>query len=102
MTGILTAGAYSGVFTVALPGETARALLGMLQAITRWYKTGGSLNPERLAQRYIVLALALAGEPPDKRARQVRPRRRLAAAWIQWHAPQVSAEDRIAGFSCIQ
>jgi AcrR family transcriptional regulator len=58
---IVDAGARSGVFTVTDPHETARAVLGMLQAVARWYQPGGPLTPADLAERYVQIALSTVG-----------------------------------------
>ncbi|MEW2502612.1 TetR/AcrR family transcriptional regulator [Amycolatopsis sp. NPDC047767] len=69
LTGIIEDGAREGVFTVAHPEETVRAVLGMCQSIARWYQPGGPLKPEELAGRYVDLALRTVGARPVKRKR---------------------------------
>ncbi|UQS23767.1 TetR/AcrR family transcriptional regulator [Amycolatopsis thermalba] len=58
---VVTDGAVQGIFTVAQPAETARALLGMCQSIARWYHPTGPMAPEEVAQRYIDIALMTVG-----------------------------------------
>ncbi|WP_238005385.1 TetR/AcrR family transcriptional regulator [Dactylosporangium sp. AC04546] len=53
----IEAGVAAGDFEVDFPKETARALLGMCQAITVWYDPAGRVKPEALARRYQVIAL---------------------------------------------
>jgi AcrR family transcriptional regulator len=68
LAGIVEDGVRTREFTASYPGETARAILGMCQAIARWYRPGGALTPEELASQYVDIALMTAG------ARE-RPRR---------------------------
>jgi AcrR family transcriptional regulator len=50
-------GAAAGVFDVSSPPDTARALLGMIQAITVWFVPGrGRLSAAELALRYVDIA----------------------------------------------
>jgi AcrR family transcriptional regulator len=49
-------GQQSGVFAVTAPPDTARALLGMIQAITVWHRPNGRLSPSTVAQRYLDIA----------------------------------------------
>lgn len=49
-------GAQAGLFAVTSPPDTARALLGMVQAITIWYRPGGRLSPQTVAERYVDIA----------------------------------------------
>jgi AcrR family transcriptional regulator len=50
-------GAAAGVFDVPSPPDTARALLGMIQAITVWFVPGkGRLSASDLALRYADIA----------------------------------------------
>jgi AcrR family transcriptional regulator len=54
---IIEAGAEEGMFYVETPRETARAVLGMLQSIARWYHPDGPLTPTDIANRYIDIAM---------------------------------------------
>jgi AcrR family transcriptional regulator len=50
-------GVAAGVFEVTSPPDTARALLGMIQAITVWFSPGGGrLTASELASRYVDIA----------------------------------------------
>jgi len=63
---VIERGVDRGVFVVADVAEADRALLGMLQAIPRWYVESGPLAPADVAQRYVGLSLALMGVPPTR------------------------------------
>lgn len=53
----IAAGTAVGTFDVASPPDTARALLGMIQAITVWFSPGrGRLTAPELAARYVDIA----------------------------------------------
>lgn len=69
MRGVVERGNREGVFVVQDPSEATRALLGMLQAITRWYDPRRSLTPDDVADRYVALALATLGVSPDAASR---------------------------------
>jgi AcrR family transcriptional regulator len=61
---VLERGVAQGVFVIDDVAEGGRALLGMLQAIPRWYVDSGPLTPTDVAHRYVGLGLALMGVPP--------------------------------------
>jgi AcrR family transcriptional regulator len=61
LSGIIKTGTREGLFTPKHPPEASRALLGMCQAIGRWYHPGGHLSPEELADRYVDIALMTVG-----------------------------------------
>lgn len=64
---IISRGVDQGVFAVVDVNEAARAILGMLQAIPRWYVAEGPLTPADVAERYKQLSLSMlgcAGSPP--------------------------------------
>lgn len=63
MRSVIQRGADQGVFVADDVTETTRALLGMLQAIARWYDVTGPLGPADLAARYVGFSLAIAGVP---------------------------------------
>jgi AcrR family transcriptional regulator len=54
-------GVDSGVFHVSSPPDTARALLGMTQSITVWFRPGGAISAQGLADRYVDIALHTVG-----------------------------------------
>ncbi|WP_020661438.1 TetR/AcrR family transcriptional regulator [Amycolatopsis benzoatilytica] len=76
LSGIVETGAREGIFTPKEPAETARALLGMCQAIVRWYRPDGPLTPDELAERYVDIALMTVGL--SRRPGPRPPRRRKA------------------------
>lgn len=51
----------SGLVDCADPQLTARALLGMYQAIPMWYRPGGPLGVAELARRYAVITVGAVG-----------------------------------------
>ncbi|MFC9514888.1 TetR/AcrR family transcriptional regulator [Nocardiaceae bacterium NPDC056970] len=53
---IVRDGVESGAFDVDDPAETTRAVLGMCQAIPRWYHAEGELGPEAVAAKYAAIA----------------------------------------------
>lgn len=56
---VIRSGVADGVFATDNPREAARALLGSLQWIARWYRPGGPSAPDEIAAQYAALALAL-------------------------------------------
>ncbi|WP_243058157.1 TetR/AcrR family transcriptional regulator [Nocardioides sp. SR21] len=66
---VVQRGVDRGVFHAVDVAVSTRAILGMLQAIPRWYKDTGEMSPSQLAQRYAELSLALLGIPPEECAR---------------------------------
>ncbi|NEW27090.1 TetR/AcrR family transcriptional regulator [Nocardia cyriacigeorgica] len=54
-------GNSAGDFAVDDPAETTRAILGMCQAIPRWYQTEGKLSPAAVAGKYVVITLKMVG-----------------------------------------
>jgi AcrR family transcriptional regulator len=61
MLDVVRAGVDAGAFTCGDPVETTRAMLGMLQAVARWYDPSGPLTPQEIVRRYVPLALTLVG-----------------------------------------
>lgn len=60
---ILSDGAAQGSFVIDDVSETRRAILGLTQAIPRWYRPGGSSTPADIARRYVRLVLRMVGHP---------------------------------------
>lgn len=58
---IIDEGVAEGYFDVEDTALSARALLGMCQAISGWYQPGGPLSPEALADKYVRIALRAVG-----------------------------------------
>lgn len=54
-------GNRAGEFDVDDPAETTRAILGMCQAIPRWYHAEGIHSPEVVARKYVDIALRMVG-----------------------------------------
>jgi AcrR family transcriptional regulator len=61
LVNILVDGSSSGAFDVTHPPDTARALLGMCQAIAGWYRPDGPLAPDDVARRYVDIAARTVG-----------------------------------------
>jgi AcrR family transcriptional regulator len=57
-------GVDAGIFDVSAPAETARALLGMIQAVATWFKPGGRLTARAVAVRYLDIAAHTVGASP--------------------------------------
>jgi AcrR family transcriptional regulator len=58
----ISQGVATGVFDVTSPSDTGRALLGMIQAITLWFRPGGGrLTASELAVRYVDIAERTVG-----------------------------------------
>jgi hypothetical protein len=58
----MSGGVAAGVFDVTSPSDTGRALLGMIQAITLWFRPGGGrLTAPELAARYVDIAEGTVG-----------------------------------------
>ena len=68
MRSVVERGVAQGVFVVDDAAEATRAVLGMLQAIARWYDETGPLAPSEVADRYVGLCLATLGVPQSTRA----------------------------------
>lgn len=64
---VLERGAEQGIFTHRDSRFTARALIGMLLAITDWYRPGGPSAPQEIAEAYVDTALNLVGAAPASR-----------------------------------
>ncbi|GAA4994844.1 TetR/AcrR family transcriptional regulator [Yinghuangia aomiensis] len=58
------AGIKAGVFTTPIPVDASRAVLTMCQAIANWYDPDGRLTPAEVAERYVLMSLAVAGHNP--------------------------------------
>lgn len=58
---IIQEGIAAGIFHVSYPEDTARAMLGMLQAIGIWYHPEGSLSPPQVAARYLDITRQTVG-----------------------------------------
>jgi hypothetical protein len=66
VVGIVEEGVQAGLFRVTSPADTGRALLGMIQAITIWYRPGGRLAAQSVAERYVDIAQHAVGYSPGR------------------------------------
>lgn len=64
---VVDRGVAEGEFTTPYPREAVRAIINMGYSVASWYRPGGELTPEEMAERYAVLALSTVG------ARSVAP-----------------------------
>jgi AcrR family transcriptional regulator len=75
LTDTIERGTAAGGFEVTSPPDTARALLGMIQAITVWIIPGGGrLTASELAAHYVDIAghtVGLRYQSADRGARQI-------------------------------
>ncbi|WP_223733148.1 TetR/AcrR family transcriptional regulator [Streptomyces purpurogeneiscleroticus] len=67
---IVEDGVDQGVFRTPHPEDARRGVIAMCNAIAQWYREGGELSVEELAERYVELALVLVEYRPAGR----RPR----------------------------
>jgi AcrR family transcriptional regulator len=61
LTATIEDGVRAGTFDVTYPHDTARALLGMIQAVTIWFRPGGRLSAQKVAERYLDIARHTVG-----------------------------------------
>ncbi len=54
-------GVAEGVFTTQHPDDACRAVLQMCQGVATWFRLGGEVPAEVLAQRYVGFALGIVG-----------------------------------------
>jgi AcrR family transcriptional regulator len=66
---VIEEGVDARVFNVTTPAATARALLGMYQAIPTWYKPDGPLKALEVARAYKDISAHAVGGVPDVIAR---------------------------------
>ncbi|SHH07528.1 transcriptional regulator, TetR family [Jatrophihabitans endophyticus] len=59
-------GVASGDFDVTSPAETARALLGMTQAVATWFRPGGRMSARTVARHYVDIAAHTVGAAPGR------------------------------------
>ncbi len=65
LEGTITAGQKARVFDVSSAHETTRAVLGMIFAITVWFKPTGKKTPAEVAASYVDIALHTVGATPQ-------------------------------------
>lgn len=58
---VIDSAVSEGIFHVAKPRLTARALLGMFQAIATWYRPTGPQSPREIALDYLEIASQCVG-----------------------------------------
>ncbi|MFE6758132.1 TetR family transcriptional regulator [Streptomyces sp. NPDC057684] len=58
-------GATEGAFATPWPREASRAVVTMCTAVATWYRSGGKLSPEQIADHYGAMALSLVGARPE-------------------------------------
>lgn len=58
---VIERGVSEGAFSTAYPREAARAIINMGSSVATWYREGGELSPEEVAERYAALALGAVG-----------------------------------------
>jgi AcrR family transcriptional regulator len=56
---LITEGAASGAFGTPYPHEATLAVLTLCSGVTVWYRRGGELGPQQVAEQYARFALAL-------------------------------------------
>lgn len=58
---VVERGVEEDVFTTPYPREAVRAIINMGYSVASWYRPGGRLTSEEMAERYAVLALDTVG-----------------------------------------
>lgn len=58
---IVLAGVEAGIFRTEDPRDSSRAIVTMCTGVAQWYRLGGTLTPDALAQRYVILSRRLLG-----------------------------------------
>lgn len=61
---VIEEGSDAGVFDVRYSADSARALLGMIQAVAVWFRPGGRLSVDAVARRYMDIAAHAVGSGP--------------------------------------
>jgi len=93
MRSVVARGIEQGVFVADDASETTRGLLGMFQAIARWYHESGTLTPEQVARRYVEMSLAMLGVSREERDRLAAERDPSVTQSNELVAPEVLAQD---------
>jgi AcrR family transcriptional regulator len=73
LLGAIEDGVQAGIFDVTSPRDSARAILGMIQAVATWYRPDGRLAVDAIALRYLDIC-ALAVGATSEVVRRVRRR----------------------------
>jgi len=58
---VIADGVRQGVFRCAYRSEAVHAILTMCNGVSTWYRKGGRLSPETLADRHVALTLQMLG-----------------------------------------
>lgn len=66
----LVAGVKSGDFRCADPKLASIALLSMLNDVFAWFKEGGKLSVEQMAERHVALVEEFLGVQPSRRSKK--------------------------------
>jgi AcrR family transcriptional regulator len=66
-------GCEDGIFHVTSASNTARALLGMIQAVATWFRPDGSLTAVEVARSYVDISAHAVGASPAVVQRLVPP-----------------------------
>jgi AcrR family transcriptional regulator len=61
---VVERGVEDGAFSTPYPREATWAILTMGNTVASFYRPGGELSPEEMAERYASLALGTVGAPP--------------------------------------
>ena len=61
LRGILSDGAASGAFTIGEPSVVTKAILAMLTGVTVWFRDGGRLDRDSVADSYVQTVLRGVG-----------------------------------------
>lgn len=67
---VVERGVEEGDFATPYPREAVRAIINMGYSVANWYRPGGRLTPEQMADRYAVLALGTVCGPLPEAAAQ--------------------------------
>jgi AcrR family transcriptional regulator len=62
---IIEEGVREGVFISESAHDASRAIVTMCTGVAQWYRLGGSLSPEQLADRYVDLVRRALGQTVD-------------------------------------
>jgi AcrR family transcriptional regulator len=61
--GVIERGVELGEFATPYPREAARAVINMGRSVATWYRPGGGVTSDQMAERYVELALATVRGP---------------------------------------
>ena len=64
---ILEAGTRDGSFSTPWPAETSRGIVTLCTGVAQWYRSGGRLPAETIAERYVAMARAMAQSAAEVR-----------------------------------